>query len=157
LSLTRTGIGTAFDSLYKDDASFVQHAMDGPLATMLAVRHPSPPASGYLSIIQRIGAWIAVQFPLEYAAAIMASLAAVGVAVAALGVFHTTRPYFQSRALRLALATSLVLVPIAGEEGPNFLASLGWYLIGAAPWIAMWSPRQRIGLAAQSSFLVVTA
>ncbi|MHB1262061.1 MAG: hypothetical protein ACYC2H_10140 [Thermoplasmatota archaeon] len=126
------------DSIWAEDgAVFLQAARDRPL-DLLA------PYNGYVHVVPRVLAVVAAAVPLEHAAATLAVLGALGTASCALVVYLASAAHLPNPVLRGALASYLVVMPVAGVElGPS-IAYLLWPLLAAAAWQLLAAP-SRLG------------
>ena len=123
---------TAQDTLWAEDGGiFLNGALrDRSLSQIFA------PYQGYLHVIPRFAAWIAVTFlpPGSYALAFTAlSCLAIGV-VSAL-VWHCSSALSSNPIIRLAWAAIPVLVASGPQETLGNFANLHWYLLCLVPWL----------------------
>jgi hypothetical protein len=132
-------------------------AEDGTIFLADAVADPFPstlwqPYAGYMLIVPRLAAEIMAAFPLEDAAWIDAVLASGLVASVAIFVYFASSTTYNHRASRVALATMIVLVPVAGFEATANLANVHWYLVFACYWALVYSKTSLGSLAARTAF-----
>ncbi|MET8464023.1 hypothetical protein [Micromonospora zamorensis] len=116
------------------------------------------PYAGYLHVLPRLSAELAVQLPIGWWAAGVAIAAAVVRAAVALLVFTAAAGHLPSRKLRAVLAAAVILLPSGNSEGLNNLANLHWFVIFGAFWALLWRPttRWQNGLSAVALLLAVT-
>jgi hypothetical protein len=111
------------------------------------------PYNGYLSIVPRLIGALAAVAPLEYAALIMAGASALIVGMVTLFVFQTSAALYDSLGSRIALAASVVLLPLGGEILAN-AANLHWYLMLAAFFALAFESGRRVEIAAAVAILL---
>lgn len=147
----QTGAG-ALDTLY---------AEDGRIFLDSALRHSTwtslhSPYMGYVHLVPRLLAEVVSLAPIGRAALLFASLSAMIVAALALFVFHATAAHIQSTPIRVVLASTMVLLPVAQEEVLNNAANLHWFLIFASAWVLLWRPATNWELGLGASILLFT-
>ncbi len=146
------GIG-ALDTMYAEDGSvFVQQAIDHGLVDALR-----QPYQGYVHVVPRLLAEVALLLPIRDAAAAMALEAAILVGLLALVVFRAATGHILSTAIRVILAVSMVAAPVAQEEVLNNVANLHWYFLFASVWVLLWVPRSRWEVLVGALVLVLAA
>ena len=146
------GIG-ALDTMYAEDGSvFVQQGIDDTVVDALR-----QPYMGYVHVVPRLLAEVALVLPIRDAAAALALSAAIVVALLALLVFRASAGHIRSTAIRVILAASMVAAPIAQEEVLNNVANLHWYFLFASVWVLLWVPRSRWEVLVGALVLVLAA
>jgi hypothetical protein len=146
-----------FDHVWAEDgARFLYDANTIPLWRVLTEPYVD---SGYLHTIPRLGAELASQLPLSWAAATIAITAAMLRAGVALVVFTTSGGVLRSRTLRVALAALVVVAPVGNAEAINNLTNFHWFAFFGAFWLLWWRPaaRWQVALATVGLFLAVTS
>jgi hypothetical protein len=140
----------------EDGARFFLDANTTPLWKVLIEPYAD---SGYLHTVPRLGAELASQLPLSWAAASVAITAAALRAGVALLVFTASGSVLRSTTLRVALAALVVVAPVGNSEAVNNLANFHWFALFGAFWLLWWRPalRWQIALAAVSLFLAATS
>jgi hypothetical protein len=140
----------------EDGARFLLDAETVPLWRVLIQPYVD---SGYLHTIPRLGAELAAQLPLSWAAASIAITAAALRAGVALLVFTASGGVLRSRTLRVALAVLVVVAPVGNAEAVNNLANLHWFIFFGAFWLLWWRPaaRWQVALVTAVLFLAVTS
>lgn len=101
------------------------------------------PYAGYLHVLPRLFAELAVQLPIGWWAAGVAIAAAAVRAAVALLVFTAAAGHLPSRKLRAVLAAAIILLPSGNSEALNNLANLHWFVIFGAFWALLWRPTTR--------------
>jgi hypothetical protein len=139
--------------LWAEDGSvFVSQSMiEGGLAAF-----PEPYA-GYLHAVPRLMAAPAVLLPVTALDTWMSGLAVVALALLALLVYQASAGYVSLRWSRLALAASMVLLPVGATETLAVVANLQWYLLPAAVWALLWRPRAASGIGVAAGVVGLTA
>jgi hypothetical protein len=113
------------------------------------------PYAGYMHAVPRIIAAVAAALPTRDAAAAMAISAAATVSALALIVFRLSADVVQRKALRVALAGTVLLLPAGGTETLNSVANLHWYLDYTAFWLILWRPKTWAGSALATAGLAL--
>jgi hypothetical protein len=113
------------------------------------------PYAGYMHAVPRIIAEVAVALPLRDAAAALAIAAAATVSALALIVFRLSADVVERKALRVALAATVLLLPAGGTETLNSVADLHWYLDYTAFWLILFRPKTWAGSALTAAGLAL--
>jgi hypothetical protein len=103
---------------------------------------------GYVQLVPQLIADAVTRFPLRDAAA---GFAVAGAAVAsgcALFVYHASAGHVRRAGLRVLLAASVLLLPIALIEVADNGVDAQWYLMYALFWALLWRPARPVGRAA---------
>lgn len=140
LALLRQGGVPATDTLWAEDGSFLEDALDRSFSQVLLA-----PMHGYALVVPRLLAEIASHLPLSHAAAVLSGGSAVVTACLALFVYHASGSILRRRWLRAVLASSMILLPAAALESLNNAANLHWFFIYAAFWALVWVPTTWMG------------
>jgi hypothetical protein len=112
---------------------------------------------GYIHLVPRLIAGIAAALPVKDAAAGMAVGSAAVVALIAGFVYLASAEVVRSRAARLGLAATVVLLPIPGSELLANATNLHFYLLFACFWALLWQSETAFGLGSRSAVVVATA
>lgn len=132
----------------EDGAIFSREAIvDGPSALL-------GDYAGYLQILPRLLAAVAVRDP-EHLAGRLAVLSATTAAGLALAVFATSRAHLPSRAVRSALALSVVLLPVTRVEVLANAANVQWYALFCCWWLLLFRPSTRLGHVALAGLVLL--
>jgi hypothetical protein len=149
LLLLRDGGVPLAGTVWAEDATvFVQGALHHGLAGSL-----TEPYAGYLHVPARVLAEIAVLFPPERWALVLAVMSATVTALFSAYVFAASAAMLESRWARAIAAALPVLVGV-GWEVPGAICNLHWHALYAAFWALLARPTGRRGIAAAA--LVVT-
>jgi hypothetical protein len=153
LGLSRqSGVG-AISTIWAEDGSvFLQDAMGNPSPSLWLA-----PYAGYMHLAPRVAASVAAWLPIEWAPLLMTGGAALAVAALAALVYRIAAEHIPAAPERLALATSMVLLPVAGLEGANAFANLHWYLLFASAWLTVGVPQTNCAAAVAGFVLFVSA
>ena len=120
----------SWNSIWQEDGGiFLTDALDMPFLETLV-----SPYNGYLHLIARLIAGVAVIFPIDDAALVLSLGSAITVTAIAFYVYFTSRRVFATRWASLLAGTVVVLLPAAGYETNANVANLHWYLIYALFW-----------------------
>jgi hypothetical protein len=138
----------------EDGARFLIDALTRPIGVNLVM-----PYAGYLHLVPRLCAQLAVLLPIGPVAAGLTVLAAAVRAGIALLVHAATAGHVEARWARLGLAAAVVLLPASNGEALNNLADLHWFLLYGAFWALLWRPasRSRAVLAAVVALLAAAS
>lgn len=125
-------------------------AEDGNVFYLQAVRFSFwhtmwAPYNGYVQVVPRLLAQVAAHGPASSASETMAVAGAMTLAGVVCCVFHMSRGLVPQVPLRLGLAASIVLLPIATAELLDNLVNTPWWLFYAGFWAVLWRPRTRTG------------
>ena len=103
------------------------------------------PYNGYLHVLPRLIAEVVSVLPVGWWAAAIC-LAAAGVRAAfAVAVFIASAGHCRTRAVRLLLASAIVVLPVGNLETINNISNLHWYIPIAAFWLLLSRPLSRPG------------
>lgn len=103
--------------------------------------------AGYEQLVPRLIGQLASMLPLHDAAAVFAITGALVASACAAFVFHASAGHVKSPFLRLILALSIMLLPVALHEIANAGVNTSWYLLIALFWALLWRPRSAAGMA----------
>ncbi|MGQ0679429.1 MAG: hypothetical protein ACT4OM_07220 [Actinomycetota bacterium] len=138
--MRQSGAG-ALNTLYAEDgAVFLAQALDTTPLDNLTRTY-----AGYLHVVPRMLGEAAAAGPLEVADSVLSGGAALCVALMSVIVFTASAAHLRSRTIRLALASSMILLPTAQVEVFNNVANLHWFLIFTSFWVLLWRPQSRWG------------
>lgn len=117
-----------WDGLWQEDGTrFLTGAVHLPLWHALTTTY-----NGYLHVVPRLFAAVAVHFPIRWWAAVMDAQAAALVALLAVHLYVRIGRLLPARWARLIFATFFVLAPATVTETNMSVANLHWYLDVAA-------------------------
>lgn len=134
LLLRQPGV-SALDTLWAEDgAAFLSDALIRPFGELLL-----KPQSGYALVVPRVIAEIASRLPLDLAAVTMSGGSALLLSMLAAFVYRASSS-IQDGAVRLVVASSVILLPVAASEATNNATNLHWFLTFAAFWALVWVP-----------------
>lgn len=105
------------------------------------------PYNGYEQLVPRLLVELAARFPVPQASEVMAVSGAVTLAAICCCVFHMARGHVRPPVLRVLLAASVVLLPVATAELLDNTVNIPWWLYFAAFWAILWRPRSTAGRA----------
>ncbi len=100
---------------------------------------------GYLHFIPRVGAAIAAALPIQWAAFVMATFAAVVTAAAAGFVEFVSGSQLQRRWVRIGLGLTIPLLTVLRVEVIDDMANLQFIVLFVCFWILLWLPRRWLG------------
>jgi hypothetical protein len=125
----QTGI-PSWQTIWAEDASiwFQQARREGGLALLLRGY------AGYLQFPPRVLGALSTLVPIEYLSIYMALTGTLVGALLAWFTYWATAGWISSTPLRLALASLIVLMPIAGEENTACIANVNWVCTAVLPW-----------------------
>jgi hypothetical protein len=155
VSLARQPGAGALDTVWAEDGQvFLADAVTRSLPEALATSY-----AGYFHTGPRLLAAIAAAAPPQWAAAALATGAALATAALALLVHTASAAHLRWQPARLAAAAVVVVVPLAQQDVPNSIANLHWPALYALFWVLLWTPATRPGriVAAVATALVVTS
>ena len=114
---------------------------------------------GYVQIVPRLIAQLVTYLPLADAARGLAVAGALVAALCALFIFHASAGHIRSVALRVLLASGVILLSSAPMEIADSGVNTLWYLGLAMFWAVLWRPRTPAGIAVAAvvSFLVTAS
>ena len=112
---------------------------------------------GYMHAVPRVIAGIAALLPVRDAAAAMAVCSAAVIALIAAFVYAASSEVLESRSARLALAATVVVVPVSGHELLANATNLHFYLLFACFWALLWQADTAPALGARGIVVVATA
>lgn len=123
----QVGTHPLYDVIWAEDGSvFLAQALDqGWLGDLFE------PYSGYMQLIPRVIGALAAATPLEDAARVWAGVSSLLIAGVAAYVYRASSALYDSVLSRMALASLVIVHPLAGEIVAN-AANLHWYLMFAA-------------------------
>ena len=152
LQLARLGLENALESLWAEDGSILlqgtsEHSFLGALVT---------PYAGYLILVPRLIGEVGAAVPLRDAAAAVAIASALVVAVCGLVVWIAAADHIRNPYLRGALVALTVLSPVASLESIAAGSYVLWYMLFAAFWVLLWTPRSTAGATLGGLFVLVT-
>jgi hypothetical protein len=135
-----------WNSLWAEDGSvFLSGALRDFPGTFLAEN------GGYIHVVPRVIAGIAAALPVEVAAAVMAAGASVIVALISGFVYFASAEVLRSRAARLALAVSVLFLPVPGSDLLANATNLHFYLLFACFWALFWQGESSAALGSRSA------
>jgi hypothetical protein len=151
--LARQGGAGALSTVYAEDGTiFLQQAVnESPWAALTTAY------AGYVHLGPRLAAEAVSSLPLGDAAWAIAGVAAIVISLLALLVYRVSSAFVRSRAIRVAMAASIVLVPVGQEEVFNSIANLHWFLVPVSVLVLLWNPRSRLEIGLASIVLGLTA
>ncbi len=160
VSLGRQGGPGALRTVWAEDgANLLTDALNR--STVDALRTP---INGYFHVVTRLLAEVTAFFPVERAAAVMSTAAALTCAVLGLIVYLAASAHVRSVLVRLLLSVPLVLAPVGlgglGYHGGSVvdnLATLQFPLLYGAFWLVLWAPASRAGRVAVVVVLLLLA
>jgi hypothetical protein len=103
---------------------------------------------GYVQLVPQLVADVVARFPLADAAVGFAVAGAGITAGCALFGWHASAGHIRRPGLRVVLAASVVLLPVAVVEVANSGVDAQWYLMYALFWALLWRPASRGGAVA---------
>jgi hypothetical protein len=141
--LVRQAGHPSWNTTFGEDTSvFLPRAFLHPWSSLIQ------PWAGYIQLVPQLIADVVTRLPLRDAAAGLAVAGCIVASGCAMLVYKASAGHIRSRALRCALAASVVLLPLAPLEVAANAVDTPWYLIFAAFWALLWRPSSRTGLAA---------
>jgi len=102
---------------------------------------------GYVQLVPRLIAQLVTYLPLADAARGLAVSGALVAALCALFIFHASAGHIRSVALRVLLASGVILLSSAPMEIADSGVNTLWYLGLAMFWAVLWRPRAPAGIA----------
>jgi len=143
--------GSARDNLWAEDGrDFLARAWREPLW-----QTATQPYAGYLHLYPRLSAAVAAALPADHAATVMAFAGALASSIAVVAVVVGSEGHLRSLAARAGLGLAVALFPAAGYELSANTANAHWYLMAAAFWLLLWTPRTWIGTVAAAAGVLV--
>jgi hypothetical protein len=100
---------------------------------------------GYVQLVPQLVADVVTRFPLRDAATGFAAAGAAAASGCALFVFHASAGHIRQPVLRVLLAASVVLLPVAVVEVASNGVDAQWYCMYALFWAVLWRPSSRAG------------
>jgi len=141
LQLYRTPGVPAWDTLWQEDGGiFYTDALRHHLLDALTRSY-----NGYLHLVPRLLAALAVHLPLRDVAVIFAFSSALVVALVSVYVVWAARVVVPALWARALLAVLVVLVPVGAYETTDNINNLHWYLLFALAWVPFSRPTGRPG------------
>ena len=154
LPLLRQTGSHSWDTIWGEDGGvYFQQAHDHGLSVLLRGY------AGYLQLPPRLLAIVSPLVPIRLLALYFAVAGAlVGTALAAF-VYWATEGWVDSRPVRLALASLVVLMPALGYENTANITNTIWVCFGVAPWalVSLSEGRRATALRAAVAFASATA
>ena len=139
-------------SIYSEDgAIFLQGALDEGVGSV------TTPYAGYLHAAPRLIALGVARFDLDWVAVMLVAAAGVVVCLSAWSVYLMSGDHLRSRAIRVALALTVILLPVAHGEVYNNIANLHWFLLYLAFWILLWEPQRWLEAVSASTVVFIAA
>ena len=152
LQLLRLGLSVPLDSLWAEDGPiFLQDALARSPWDAISTEY-----SGYIVLFPRLVAEAAAGVPLGEAPAVIAVLAALGVALAGLVVWFASAGHIVNPYLRGTLAALTVLAPVGGLETIATASYSSWYMLFAVFWLLLWRPRGQSAALLGAGFIALT-
>ena len=96
--------------------------------------------AGYLHVVPRILTNVAVIAPIEHYAIVVTGLCCLLIGGIAGVVYGCTSGVIQSRYVRVAIASTTVLIPTGPIEVMGNMADLHWYFLWLTPWLLLARP-----------------
>lgn len=153
LQLARIGWTASLNSLWAEDGSIYLHgALTQGFFSAVGTEY-----SGYLVLIPRLLAEIGSIFPLRDAPAAMAIASAVLIGLSGFVVWRASAGHIGNAYLRGGLALLTVLTAVGGTEVIVSAANVPWFMLVAAFWLLLWSPRSDWGAGLGGVFIALTA
>jgi len=115
------------------------------------------PYAGYLHSVPRLAAELVALLPFSWAAAGMAIAAVMLRAALAVLVFAAARGHCPSPWLRLAIAATIVVLPVGNNEALGNLTNVHWFVLFAAFWVLLWRPASGWAITLASVVLLLAA
>jgi hypothetical protein len=149
----RLGFGTSFHSLWAEDGAILlatasNHGLLASVGTLYV---------GNVMVVPRLVAEIAAAAPLSWAPAIFTIAGNVIVVGCAFITWKASAGHIRDPFLRAALASLVVVVPVAGLESVDNAVYIGFYMLFATFWLLLWRPRSTAGALAAGAFGLITA
>jgi hypothetical protein len=112
---------------------------------------------GYIHVVPRLVGGVVAALPVADAAAGMAVVASVVIALIGGFVYVASAEVLRSKSTRLALAASVVLVPIPGSELLANATNLHFFMLFACFWALVWQSDTRFALSSRAIVALTTA
>jgi hypothetical protein len=112
---------------------------------------------GYVHVVERVIAGLVAPLPIKDAAAGVAVGAAAAVTLITGFVYAASSEILPSRAARLGVAASVLLLPVPGSELLANLTNLHFYLLFACFWALIWQSETAAALGSRGIAVVATA
>jgi len=152
LQLTRLGIGNALESLWAEDGSILlQGAFEHGVLDALFT-----PYAGYLILVPRLIGEVGAAVPLRDAAPAMVIASTFVAALSGLVVWFAAAGHVRNPYLRGTLVALTVLSPVASLESIGAGSYVLWYMLFAAFWVLLWTPRTAAGAVLGGLFVLLT-
>lgn len=133
----------AWDTVWAEDRTvFLPRALMDPWGSFLHYY------GGYVQLVPQFIADVVARFPLRDAAVGFAVAGALAASACALFVYHASAGHVRQPALRLLIAVSVLLLPVALVEVADSGVNAQWYLMYALFWALLARPASRGGQAA---------
>ena len=143
----------ALDSLWAEDGALFLQQAQGEHFIDAVLR----PYAGYVHLVPRALAAIALHLPLADAAVVMSGGAALVASLVAAFVYFASSGVLCSRSIRIALSASVLLAPMAEFETIDNASNLHFLLLFGAFWALLWVPTRWAGVLASSTVLAASA
>lgn len=151
LQLVRSTGVPSWDSLWQEDGGiFLTDALHRHLANAL-----TRPYNGYLHVVPRLLAALAVHLPLRDAGWVFAVSSALVASLVAVYVWWASRLLIAAAWARALLAVLVCLAPVSAYETDNNINNLHWYLLFALAFVPFSRPRTRWGVSLNLAVVVV--
>lgn len=136
----------------EDGLIFLTQALQlGPAAAVVE------PYAGYMHLLPRLVAAVAVALPLGAAELVLGAGAALVVGLAATTTYVLSAGHLPSRVVRLLLASMVVLLPVGGLETAANVANSHWFLMAAAFWALAARPTRTAHVVLATTVVVLAA
>ena len=112
---------------------------------------------GYIHVVPRLVGGVVAALPVADAAAGMAVVASAVIALIGGFVYVASAEVLRSKSTRLALAASVVLVPIPGSELLANATNLHFFMLFACFWALVWQSDTRFALSSRAIVALTTA
>jgi hypothetical protein len=150
--LRQPGIAPTRTMWAEDGAIFYSQAMKFPLWHTLVTAY-----NGYDQFVPRLAVQLTRLAPVRDATGVIALSGALGLAALGCSVFYMARAHLPSVGLRVLLAGSMVMLPVAVVEMLDNLVNLPWWMFFAAFWALLWRPQTAFGRLLAGALLALAA
>jgi hypothetical protein len=157
--LRQPGYG-ALDTIWAEDGKiFLTGAVNQGFLGALTTSY-----NGYYHAIPRLVVELAMAFPAQDAAPVLALSAALITSLFAVLVYVVSGAHLESRLSRLLVSAVVVVLPVAQDEIPNSIANLHWAGLYVVFWLLIWAPKGKwarvlavalVGLVAASDIIAL--
>lgn len=153
MQISRQSGVPAWDSIWAEDGTiFLEQASEDSFLAAVA-----DPYSGYVHVVPRLIAEVAVLLPIEHAALTVSVASSLLVAALSLFVYFASGEAVADPLRRLFVASLMIFAPTAGYELLANAANLHWYFLFACFWAVVWRATSGGALLARSSVVAATA